>query len=162
MANELINSNSDQPNVLHALIRKRAEIAGKIEYNQQELRHLVTELDAVDATLRIFDPDIDVCDIESRPVPPRHQAFRGEVTRIVQSVLRKANDYVTSTEIALVMMEKRNLPLDDRSLITLMTKRVSACLTKMRTKGLIEKKILETGRAGWKRLDPEKLINRPV
>ncbi|MCR9266010.1 MAG: hypothetical protein NXI03_00400 [Alphaproteobacteria bacterium] len=150
MANALISSDTDNPNVLHALIRKRAEIAGKIEHNQQELRNLVSELDAVDATLRIFDPDIDVCDIDAKPVPPRHQAFRGEVTRIVHSVLRKADNYVTSTEIALVMMEKRNLPIEDRSLITLMTKRVSACLTKMRKNGQVEKKILETGRAGWK------------
>lgn len=150
MANLLVNENSDQPNVLHALIRKRAQVAGKIEANQNELRTLVAELDALDATLRIFDPDIDVCDIDPKPVPVRHQAFRGEVTRIVQSVLRKASDYVTSTEIALVMMEKRDLPKDDRSLVRTMTKRVGACLRKMHDKGLVEKKMLETGRAGWK------------
>jgi hypothetical protein len=153
MANELVNPEADSPNVLHALIRKRAEVAGKIQANQQELRGLVAELDALDSTLRIFDPDIDVCDIDPKPVPVRHQAFKGEVTRIVTSVLRKADDYVTSTDIAMVMMERRNLPRDDRSLVTLMTKRVGACLRKMLDKGLIEKKILETGRAGWKRKD---------
>lgn len=153
MNNELVDQDADNPNVIHALIRKRSEIAGKIEANQRDLRQLVTELDAVDSTLRIFDPDIDVCDIDPKPVPVRHQAFRGEVTRIVHSVLRKADGYVTSTDIAMVMMDKRNLPTDDRSLITLMTKRVGACLRKMLDKGLVEKKILDTGRAGWKRKD---------
>ena len=153
MPNELINPECENPNVMHALIRKRAEVAGKIEANQQELRGLVAELDALDSTLRIFDPDIDVCDIDPKPVPVRHQAFRGEVSRIVNSVLRKADGYVTSTDIAMVMMEKRNLAKDDRTLVTTMTKRVGACLRKMLDKGLIEKKILETGRAGWKRKD---------
>jgi hypothetical protein len=34
MANDLIPDGAEQPNVLHALTRKRAELAGKIEHLQ--------------------------------------------------------------------------------------------------------------------------------
>ena len=74
---------SEAPKTVHGLIRKRAEIAGKIEHLQDELRSLVIELDNVDHVIHIFDPSIELKGIKSRPVPPRHQAFKGEVTRIV-------------------------------------------------------------------------------
>jgi hypothetical protein len=60
MANELIPNDADHPNVLHALVRKRAEISGKIELCQLDLRRLIGELDHVDATIRVFNPNIDV------------------------------------------------------------------------------------------------------
>jgi hypothetical protein len=39
--------------VLSGLVRKRAEIAGQIEHTQAELRKFVTDLDAIDAAIRI-------------------------------------------------------------------------------------------------------------
>lgn len=78
------------PHVLTGLISKRAEIAGQIEHTQDKLRQLVIDLDHVDAAIHIFDPSIELEEIKSRPVPPRHQAFKGEVTRIVLATLRNA------------------------------------------------------------------------
>ena len=71
------------PHVLTGLISKRAEIAGQIEYTQDKLRQLMIDLDHVDAAIHIFDPSVELEDIKTRPVPPQHHAFRGEVSRIV-------------------------------------------------------------------------------
>ncbi len=73
--------------VLSALIVKRAELAGKIEATQLELRQLVIDIDNVDATIRIFQPDIDLEEIRPKPLPARNTAFRGEVTRIILNTL---------------------------------------------------------------------------
>jgi len=55
------------------------------------LRHLIAELDHIDAAVRIFNPSIDIQAIRSKPVPPRHAAFKGEVTRLVfKSLVRRA------------------------------------------------------------------------
>jgi hypothetical protein len=70
---------TDHPksHVLSGLIDKRAELAGKIEFTQTELRNLVIALDNLDATIRLFDPEIDLDDIKPKPLPARNQAFRG-------------------------------------------------------------------------------------
>ena len=137
-SNDVIPLGADQPNVLHALTRKRAEVAGQIEHNQFELRCLIAELDHVDATIRIFNPDIDIAAIRNKPVPPRHAAFKGEVTRLVLDTLRMATEPVTSRDIALQLMADRGLDPGDRALAVLMVKRVCACLRVQKRKGLIQ------------------------
>ena len=44
--------------MLSGLVCKRAELAGQIEHMQMELRKLVTDLDTIDAAIRIFDPTV--------------------------------------------------------------------------------------------------------
>lgn len=149
-AAHVIPWDADQPNVLHALTRKRAEIAGKIEHCQLELRRLIAELDHVDATTRIFNPAVDIGGIRAKPVPPRHAAFKGEVTRIVFKTLRDATAPVTSRDIATVLMKERGLNPDDRELSVIMVKRVCACLRVQRQKGLIRTVAAEGGLQGWK------------
>ncbi len=150
MSNSLLVVNSEQPNALHALIRKRAEIAGKIECLQRDLRQLIVDLDHVDGTIHIFDPDIHLEEIKPKLVLPKHHAFRGEVTRVVLSTLRQADRPVNSTEIALKVMEARNLPLDDLSFQKTMVKRVGACLRHFKQKGVVTSVDLPRRVVGWK------------
>jgi len=137
MANELIPLDADQPNVLHALTRKRAQIAGQIEHNQLELRHLIAELDHIDATIRIFNPAIDIAAIRPKPVPPRHSAFKGEVTRIVLRSLQAAKVPMTSRDLAMILMKERGLNPGDRELALIMVKRVGQCLQSKRRRGIV-------------------------
>lgn len=128
MVHPAIPAAAEQPNLLNGLVAKRAELAGRIEANQAELRDLVVQLDSIESTIRIFNPDIDLDAIQPRPVPPKHAAFKGEVTRIVFDCLREAEAPMTSRDIALALIAWRRLNPDDRGLVTLMTKRVGACL----------------------------------
>lgn len=135
--------------VLHALVRKRAELAGRIEHNQLELRRLIGELDHIDATIRIFDPAIDIGQIRSKPVPPRHAAFKGEVTRLVLNMLRESSSPVTSRQIAERLMLERGLDPEDRELSVVMVKRVCACLRKHRLAGTITTAPVDGRFQGW-------------
>src|SRR6185312_485140 len=56
--------------VLSGLIAKRAELAGKIEIMQREMRELVATIGHIDATIRAFDPNTDLEDIKPK-LPPR-------------------------------------------------------------------------------------------
>lgn len=149
MANEIIPFDADQPNVLHALTRKRAEVAGQIEHNQLQLRHLIAELDHLDATIRIFNPAIDIGAIRAKPVPPRHAAFKGEVTRVVFRTLRDAREPITSRDIAHRLMTERGLNPDDRELSVIMVKRVCACLRVQKMKGLVRNVPSVGNLQGW-------------
>ena len=120
MPNEVIPWDAEQPNVLHALTRKRAEIAGQIEHNQLQLRRLIAEIDHIDAAIRIFNPAIDVGAIRAKPVPSRHAAFKGEVTRVVFNALREAKEPLSSRDIALRLMAERGLNPDDKELSVIM------------------------------------------
>lgn len=147
--NTIIPLDADQPNVLHALTRKRAELAGLIEHNQLQLRHLIAELDHIDAAIRIFNPTIDIGSIRAKPVPPRHAAFKGEVTRIVLDSLRHADVPLTSRDIAMRLMTDRGLNQDDRELAGIMVKRVCACLRVQRMRGLIRSVDVVGNLQGW-------------
>jgi hypothetical protein len=39
------------------------------------VRQLILDIDRVDATIRLFAPDIDLDEIRPKPVPLRHAAF---------------------------------------------------------------------------------------
>ncbi len=127
----------DSPNTVSTLLRKRSEIAGQIEHTQNVLRQLVIDLDHVDATLRIFSPNIDLENVKPKPMPPKHAAFRGEVNRIILEALRDAKEPLSAKAIAVRLMEGRGLRMDDPSTLRLMSKRVGAALRHYRGKGAV-------------------------
>ena len=116
------------PHVVTGLIAKRAEIAGQIEHLQAELKAKVCELDHVEATLRIFDPEMDMAALGARKVPPAHHAFRGEVSRIILEALRTAGRPLSTTDLTERVMAERGLDRQDVALYRTMSKRVGACL----------------------------------
>jgi hypothetical protein len=149
MVHSAIPLDTEHPNVLNALVAKRAEIAGKIEHNQLTLRHLIAELDHLDAAIRIFDPSVDIGAVRAKPVPPRHAAFKGEVTRIVFNALKEAKAPLSSRDIALRLMTERGLNPDDRELSVIMVKRICACLRVQKNKGFIRNAPYSGGLQGW-------------
>ena len=88
------------------------------------------------AAIRVFDPDADLDDIKPR-LPPRQQAFRGEVSRLVLNALRKSGRPMTVSELALLVLAGRGLVGDDRPFLRILGRRVSACLRHLRKKGLV-------------------------
>ena len=128
-----------EPHVISALIRKRAELAGRIEHLQDELRQAVIDLDNVDHTIHLFDPSIELQEIKARPVPPRHQAFKGEVTRIVLTALRNAKKPLTTADVAQRVMAERGLDTSNARLVRTMQKRAGACLRHWEKRGTARK-----------------------
>jgi hypothetical protein len=131
----------ENEHVLAGLTRKRSEIAGQIERTQDALRKLVGDLDAIDAAIRLFDPEADITAIRSRQYPPRHAAFRGEMMRHVMGCLRLAEGKpVTTRDIATVVMKARGLNPEDAELLVTIRKRVGACMWKLKQAGAVKEK----------------------
>ena len=125
-----------ETHVVSALMQKRADIAGQIEHTQTALRQLIIDLDNLDATLRLFEPDIDLEVIRPKPFPPRNAAVRGNLSRIVFASLRQSSKPLTAQDIAQHVMAERGLNTSDTQLVKLIGKRVGACLRHQRDKGL--------------------------
>lgn len=122
----------ENEHTIAGLSRKRAELAGRIEHSQAELRQLVIDLQHIDAAIRLFKPDADLEAIEPKPWPPVHQAFRGEISRIVLDALRTAEVPMTTMALTHAVMRQRNLDPTDTKLARTMSKRVGACLRGLR------------------------------
>jgi hypothetical protein len=124
--------------VISGLVKRRAQLAGDIELTHAALRKMVLDLENLDATIQQFDPSFQVETIKPKAFrPPKDWANRGEMTRIVLSILRQASEPLTSRDIALQMLIERALDKHDQRLLRLMTKRVGVALRGQRDKQMV-------------------------
>ncbi|MBC8159030.1 MAG: hypothetical protein ISR44_06460 [Rhodospirillales bacterium] len=124
--------------VLTGLAKRRAEIAGEIERTHDHLRQLLADLEHIDATILQFDPTHQVEAIKPKAFrPPKDWSNRGQMTRIVLSILRQAAEPLTTRDIALELLVSRALDKDDQRLLRLMTKRVGVALRLQRDKDVV-------------------------
>ena len=121
--------------VISALRAKRGELAGLIDGLQDQLRAAMIDIDHVDSTLRLFDPDIDLDEIKPKPLPPRHHAFKGQVTRAILAMLRSEGAMDTRA-ITIRLMAERDLNPNDKTLCKAMQKRIGAAMRNLRERQL--------------------------
>lgn len=98
---------------------------------------MVIDLDSLDATVRLFAPDIDLDEIRPKPLPTRNHAFRGEMARTVLNIFRQARKPLPAHDIALVFMASRGLTIADRPLLSVIQKRVGASLRNYRNNSIV-------------------------
>lgn len=137
----------ERPNTLSGLIEKHREIAGKIEHHRRQLDALVFDLEAVEHTIRLFDPDAKLS--RAKPLPSPHAAFRGEMRRDVLAVLRSCAEPATSLQIARKIVAARALP-DDAKTVSMLRKRVGAALWKLAQKGMVAEVAQVGDYKGWR------------
>jgi hypothetical protein len=124
--------------VLTGLVKRRAELTGRIEKAHEDLRRMLADLEALDATILQFDPGYRVEAITPKAFrPPKDWSNRGEMSRVVLSILRQATEPMTSADIALELLVNRALDKHDRKLLRLMGKRVGVALRTQRENGTV-------------------------
>ena len=105
-------------------MRRRQEVADKLDLAQGAVRQLVLDIDALDATIRLFQPDAPIGLVRVRPTPRRHQAMRGESSRLILRMLGEATGPMTTRDLLLRVMEARGLNAADRGMYEAMRQRV--------------------------------------
>jgi hypothetical protein len=127
-----------EAHVICALRDKRSELAGMvIRLKQQLVRHRAS-LTHLDATMLLFDPDLQPENIRPRQQRARSNWFHpGECLRLIYDELREAAQPVTTRELAeRIMGVKAILTTDDRGR-ELIQKTILGSLN--RAKGTIER-----------------------
>jgi hypothetical protein len=100
--------------VIGALRDKRAEVAGMLRQLEQQLVHQRANLAHLDATMRLFDPDIRPKDIRPKQPRERNAWFRpGECLRLIYDELREATQPLTTRELAERIMCLKAMPVAD-------------------------------------------------
>ena len=124
--------------MITGLVSRRAKLAGEIAATHEALGQLVKDLGAIDDALRVVAPDMQVEAIRPKMFrPPEDWASRGQMSRLVLTILRQSHDRLTTREIAAQMILERALDVEDQKLLGLMTKRVGAALRHQRDKGRV-------------------------
>ena len=128
-----------EPHVITALVAKRAELAGDIEATHERLRQMVADLENLDNTLKLFDPGYEIETIKPKAFrPPSDWSRRGEMSRIILSILRQATEPLTTRDIAIQLLIERAMDRSDQRLLRLMTKRVGVALRGQRERGHVQ------------------------
>jgi hypothetical protein len=103
-----------EQNVISALQSKRAELADMLRQLEQQRVQQQTNLTHLEATMRLFDPNIQP--EESRPGQQRTRSvwFRqGECLRLIYDQLRDATQPVTTRALAERIMRVKAMPTTD-------------------------------------------------
>ena len=80
-----------EAHVICALRDKRSELAGMVNRLERELVERRASLTHLDATMRLFDPDLRPQEIRPRRLRDRNAWFRpGQCLRLIYDVLRDA------------------------------------------------------------------------
>jgi hypothetical protein len=143
--------------VVHALIRKRAEIAGRIEAIHAEAARLVAELGNLDMSIRIFQPDIDLEELPVKQLPPPNAAFRGEFQRFLLELLRGSQRWQSTFDLTVKVMVQRRMNEGDIALRRIVQARVAQALRRLRDrKGVVASRKMGAGALlAWRITKPD-------
>ena len=135
--------------VMDALREKRSELSGAVSRLEQQLARHRGSLMHLDATMRLFDPDLLFQDADLVPQRGRVSWFGpGECRRLICDVLRDARQPLTTRELAERVMAAKGIPVvDDQRTRALIQKTVLASLS--RAKGTIERTEV-AGAVSWR------------
>ena len=125
--------------VMDALREKRFELSGVVSRLEQQLARHRGSLAHLDATMRLFDPDLLSQDADPAPQRGRVSWFGpGECRRLICDVLRDAPQPLATRELAERVMAAKDIPaVDDQRTRALIQKTALASLS--RAKDTIER-----------------------
>lgn len=127
-----------EPHVISALVRKRGQLAGEIEAARSRLQSLISDLESLDSTILLFDPDY--CVVGIKPIAFRMQETKspkGEMTRSILDLLRQSSRPMTAPEVVRAVMTAKGLDCDDVRAVRHMTGKVNVALRAQRKKGVV-------------------------
>jgi hypothetical protein len=85
---------------IHALVSLHAQLGGKIKDNKAEAERLANDMKAVEAVIRMFNPDYDTRRIAVRRRQKSNPWFkRGTVYRFALDALREAGQPLTTADV---------------------------------------------------------------
>jgi len=94
-----------------ALKFRRAKLAGEVHALRKQMKEKLKQIELLDATLRIFDPDYKEGSIRPKRYVRVPLFSHGEMGRLILDVLREANgEPLAGHEIAARVRAKANMP----------------------------------------------------
>lgn len=125
----------ERPNTVSGLVAKHAELSALRDRYKAEIKKLTVDIDHLDASIRLFDPNADTYAIKQYVT--KHRAQKGSVKRFVLDCFREASEPLTSRDITERWAKDRGLAADEAT-YTILRKRIGACIKTVKDQGLVE------------------------
>ncbi len=130
-----------QPHVVSALVEKRAELAGLVEFHRKEISRLGADLANLNATIKIFAPDFNLAGIGVKRVrAEKTGGFKhfkqGESHTLVLDLLRVADQPLTTVLLAEQIIQQKGLE-NTQELRTSLQRTLSGTLRRLKNRGFI-------------------------
>ena len=97
-----------QSPIIYALVRKHAEIGGRIKANRAEAKRLIADMHHVEAVLKLFDPDYDARKIAAKRQHRANPMFKkGEMWPLAIQIMKDSPEPLTGFDIAREMLRRK-------------------------------------------------------
>lgn len=123
--------------VLSGLMKRRAELAGEANAIRTRLAQITTDTGHLDAVIRQFDPEYDTAAIRPKRPQGTEVAKRGERSRVLLDVLRKASEPIATAEVVRRVLAVQGQDPADKTLVRQVSKRFEAALARQERLGVL-------------------------
>lgn len=125
--------------VVTGLVAIRAELTGQIEHFQSQIRQISMELDHLDATLLLFNPDYNLLSIKPKGIRSTNPWFlKGEISRLTLEILRTATAPVSTCDITDALIVRKSIAIEGTKERDRLIKSLLGALQQMRKRGVVE------------------------
>lgn len=114
--------------VIPALSNRRNALLAEIEEKKSSLRGTIEQLDQLEATMRLFDPNIDFAKLEARRDLQVAAAHHGDTMRIVMTALADAGRPLSTGVLIDLIMASRGLDKNNAKLRRTLSRRLGPSL----------------------------------
>jgi hypothetical protein len=127
--------------VITGLLERREQLIIRVRETEVLIRDLISDIEHLDVAITMFKPD-------HRPVPPQvRYAGHGQVTRMVLTILRKADKPMTLRALTIQALESLGLPADNKRRVRKMGEQIRTALGRQRENGVVTCEAVRNGAA---------------
>ena len=138
-----------ETHVISALTSKRSELAGVIAFHSKEIVRIAEEVKALDATIKLFEPEYRINAIKPKRYQRKNQFFKqGEAHKLILDILRDAKTPISTPVIAEEAQRRKGLVIDDKALPAFKAS-IGGVLARQRALGLITEMGKDKGASVW-------------
>ncbi len=127
----------ERPNTVSGLQAKRKELVKLHKNLVAEAKKVMCDIDHLDATIRLFDPDADLGRVRRNRYATKHRAPKGHMKRFILDQFREADVPLSSRNITEAWIKDRGLQPDEATFVIL-RKRIGAAIQTAKQGGVVE------------------------
>ena len=124
--------------VVSQLIEKRKELEGEAIFYQEKLEILNEQINAIDTSISIFDPEFTPKGLKFKRFSPQERYFkRGESMILLFDILRKSEKALSTSELADKIVETKGFDSNDKDLRNRIRETIRVTLHNQEKKGIL-------------------------
>jgi hypothetical protein len=137
------------------LIEKRRELSGELKHYQLIINKLTTDLNAIDISISLFDPNIKPRELKPIRFSTKNRYFKhSETITLVFDVLREADEPIITSDLVKQVMIKKEYDPTDKELYAGIFGTVRATLNAQEKKGILIFNSDGPGKDGYWSINP--------